>query len=51
MVDTNDQVKQGQTLAMLDTSKLDQQTERSRAALLALQGPGQPGRGHAWSES
>lgn len=36
LVDTNDQVKQGQTLAMLDTSKLDQQTERSRAALLAF---------------
>jgi len=36
MVDTNDQVKRGQTLARLDTSKLDQQTERSRAALLAL---------------
>lgn len=35
LVDTNDQVKQGQTLARLDTSKLDQQTERSRAALLA----------------
>ncbi|MFN0129193.1 MAG: efflux RND transporter periplasmic adaptor subunit [Verrucomicrobiales bacterium] len=35
LVDTNDQVKQGQTLARLDTSKLDQQTERSRAALLS----------------
>jgi len=35
MVDTNDQVKKGQILAELDTSKLDQQTERSRAALLA----------------
>lgn len=35
MVDTNDQVKKGDTLAKLDTSKLDQQTERSRAALLA----------------
>ena len=35
LVDTNDQVKKGQTLAKLDTSKLDQQTERSRAALLA----------------
>jgi HlyD family secretion protein len=35
LVDTNDQVKKGQPLAKLDTSKLDQQTERSRAALLA----------------
>ena len=35
LVDTNDQVKKGQTLAKLDTSKLDQQTERSRAILLA----------------
>lgn len=35
LVDTNDSVKKGQTLAKLDTSKLDQQTERSRAALLA----------------
>ena len=35
MVDTNDQVKKGDTLAKLDTSKLDQQTERSRASLLA----------------
>ena len=35
LVDTNDQVKKGQTLAKLDTSKLDQQTERSRASLLA----------------
>ncbi len=35
LVDTNDQVKKGQTLARLDTTKLDQQTERSRAALLA----------------
>ncbi|MGL4400407.1 MAG: efflux RND transporter periplasmic adaptor subunit [Luteolibacter sp.] len=34
-VDSNDQVKKGQPLAKLDTSKLDQQTERSRAALLA----------------
>ena len=34
-VDTNDPVKKGQPLAKLDTSKLDQQTERSRAALLA----------------
>jgi len=35
LVDTNDQVKKGQTIAKLDTSKLDQQTDRSRAALLA----------------
>jgi HlyD family secretion protein len=35
LVDTNDQVKQGQPLARLDTSKLDQQTERSRASFLA----------------
>lgn len=34
-VDTNDTVKKGQQLAKLDTSKLDQQTARSRAALLA----------------
>ena len=36
LVDTNDQVKKGQPLARLDTSKLDQQTERSRAALLSF---------------
>ena len=35
LVDTNDPVKKGQTLASLDTTKLDQQTDRSRAALLA----------------
>ena len=34
-VDTNDKVKKTQPLAKLDTSKLNQQTERSRAALLA----------------
>jgi HlyD family secretion protein len=34
-VDTNDSVKKGQPLAKLDTSKLNQQTDRSRAALLA----------------
>ena len=34
-VDTNDPVKKDQPLAKLDTSKLEQQTERSRAALLA----------------
>ena len=33
-VDSNSIVKKGQPLAKLDTSKLDQQTERSRAALL-----------------
>lgn len=33
-VDTNDIVKKDQPLAKLDTTKLDQQTERSRAALL-----------------
>jgi HlyD family secretion protein len=33
-VDTNDMVKKDQPLAKLDTTKLDQQTERSRAALL-----------------
>ena len=31
LVDTNDQVVKGQPLARLDTSKLDQQTESSRA--------------------
>jgi HlyD family secretion protein len=35
LVDTNDPVKKGQTLAQLDTTKLEQQTERSRAALNA----------------
>ena len=34
-VDTNDLVKKDQPLAKLDTSKLDQQTDRSRASLLA----------------
>lgn len=34
-VDTNDPVKKNQPLARLDTSKLNQQTERSRASLLA----------------
>lgn len=34
-VDTNDSVTKGQPLAKLDTSKLNQQTERSRATLLA----------------
>jgi HlyD family secretion protein len=35
LVDSNDTVKKGQILAKLDTSKLNQQTERSRASLLA----------------
>lgn len=34
-VDTNDTVKKNQPLAKLDTSKLEQQTERSRASRLA----------------
>ena len=34
-VDTNDMVKKNQPLAKLDTTKIIQQTERSRAALLA----------------
>jgi len=34
-VDTNDLVKKGQPLAKLDTTKLQQQTERSKAVLLA----------------
>lgn len=34
-VDSNDTVKKGQDLAKLDTSKLTQQTERSRASLLS----------------
>jgi HlyD family secretion protein len=36
-VDTNDQVIKGQPLAKLDTSKLDQQTESSRAMAAAAQ--------------
>jgi HlyD family secretion protein len=36
-VDTNDQVRKGQVLAQLDTSKLDQQTESSRATAAAAQ--------------
>lgn len=35
LVDTNDPVKKGQTLAVLDTAKLNQQTQRSRASHLA----------------
>ncbi|MFN5834766.1 MAG: efflux RND transporter periplasmic adaptor subunit, partial [Akkermansiaceae bacterium] len=34
-IDTNDTVKKDQPLAKLDTSKLEQQTERSRASRLA----------------
>ena len=34
-VDTNDLVKKGQALAKLDTTKLEQQTQRSKAVLLA----------------
>lgn len=36
-VDTNDQVTKGQPLAKLDTSKLEQQTESSRATAAAAQ--------------
>ena len=36
-VDTNDQVTKGQPLARLDTSKLDQQTQSSRATAAAAQ--------------
>jgi len=36
-VDTNDTVKKGQELAKLDTTKLQSQTDRSRAVLLAAQ--------------
>ncbi len=34
-VDTNDLVKKGQPLAKLDTTKLEQQTQRNKAALMA----------------
>jgi HlyD family secretion protein len=37
LVDTNDRVVGGQILALIDTTKLKQQTERSRAALLAAE--------------
>jgi len=37
LVDTNDLVKKGQTLAKLDTSKLERQTDSSRATALAAQ--------------
>ncbi|MEO1083611.1 MAG: efflux RND transporter periplasmic adaptor subunit [Acidobacteriota bacterium] len=35
LVDTNDRVVKGQVLARIDTTKLEQQRERSRAALLS----------------
>jgi HlyD family secretion protein len=35
LVETNDRVARGQVLAAIDTTKLEQQTERSRAALLS----------------
>ena len=37
LVDTNSRVVEGQILAVIDTTKLEQQTERSRAALLAAE--------------
>jgi HlyD family secretion protein len=37
LVDTNDRVVEGQILAVIDTTKLEQQTQRSRAALLAAE--------------
>lgn len=37
LVSTNDPVTQGQVLAVIDTTKLEQQTERSRAALLSAE--------------
>ena len=37
LVDTNDRVVGGQILALIDTTKLEQQTARSRAALLAAE--------------
>ncbi|MEE4270129.1 MAG: efflux RND transporter periplasmic adaptor subunit [Thermoanaerobaculales bacterium] len=37
LADTNDPVVAGQILAVIDTTKLEQQTERSRAALLAAE--------------
>lgn len=36
-VDTNDRVLRGQTLALIDTTKLEQQAERSRAAVLSAE--------------
>ena len=37
LVETNDRVAKGQILAMIDTSRLEQQTERSRAALISAE--------------
>lgn len=37
LVDTNDRVTKGQALAVIDTTKLEQQTKRSRAALLSAE--------------
>ena len=37
LVETNDRVAKGQVLAVIDTTKLEQQTERSRAALLSTE--------------
>ena len=37
LVETNDRVAEGQVLAVIDTTKLEQQTERSRAALLSAE--------------
>ena len=37
LVETNDRVTRGQVLAVIDTTKLEQQTERSRAALLSAE--------------
>ncbi|MEM1203779.1 MAG: efflux RND transporter periplasmic adaptor subunit [Acidobacteriota bacterium] len=37
LVDTNDRILRGQTLARIDTTKLEQQAERSRAALLSAE--------------
>ncbi|MEM7586127.1 MAG: efflux RND transporter periplasmic adaptor subunit [Acidobacteriota bacterium] len=37
LVDTNDRVTRGQILAVIDTTRLEQQTERSRAALLSAE--------------
>ncbi|MEM8995423.1 MAG: efflux RND transporter periplasmic adaptor subunit, partial [Acidobacteriota bacterium] len=37
LVDTNDPVTRGQVLARIDTTKLEQQRERSRAALLSAE--------------
>ena len=37
LVETNDRVAKGQVLAVIDTTKLEQQTERSRAALLSAE--------------